>query len=176
MNVTFGAGGFRVRAGDVIPSGLDLTRVATDRLGDDPDRQKTHLLVTRETGAPTLLIAADVRPGFSAGVHLVPETSTLFVGAAEHVAVYDLETSTRKYLDVTPYAFLGWARHGAFVVMSGEFEVAAYDLYGTRVWAATIPPPWDYTVHGSEMQTIASGYREAFPLRDGPGDRSLSER
>ncbi|WP_198104516.1 hypothetical protein, partial [Clostridioides difficile] len=87
---------------------------------------------------------------------------------AESLAIYDLEKVECTHLDLTPYAFTSWSRHEDIVVMSGELEIAAYDLRGQRLWAATIEPPWDYGVQGDSMFTIAMGHKTEFPLREGP--------
>ncbi len=168
MRAEFGAGAWRVNIGDEPHQGLDESRVVVDRLGDDDSREPVFVLVSAAARAPSLLVVGRVRASFSPGVHLVPETSTLFVGCSESLAVYDLEKSERTHLDLTPYAFTSWNRHGDIIVMSGELEVAGYDLRGQRLWAATIEPPWDYGVQGDAMFTIAMGHKTEFSLREGP--------
>ena len=168
MRVEVGAGSWQVIIGDEPPPGLDESRVTVDHVGDDDARDPFFVLVSAAARPPSLLVVGRVRESFPPGVHLVPETSTLFVGCAESLAVYDLEKAERTHLDVTPYAFTSWNRHGDVVVMSGELEIAAYDLRGQRLWAATIEPPWDYGVQGDAMFTIAMGHKTEFPLREGP--------
>jgi hypothetical protein len=168
MQVELGAGAWRVVIGDEPPAGLDESRVVVDRIGDDEARDPVYVLVSAAARPPSLLVVGRMRASFLPGVHLVPETSTLFVGCAESLAVYDLEKAERAHLDLTPYAFTSFNRHGDVVVMSGELEIAAYDLRGQRLWAATIEPPWDYGVQGDTMFTIAMGHKTEFPLREGP--------
>lgn len=175
MRVEFGAGPWCVVITPEKPKGLDESRLVVDRLGEDEERPQFSCVVSRAGGAPSLLVMGRYRDGFSPGVHVIPETDTLLVGTAESVAAYDLPTGQRRHLDMTPYSFVSWKRHGELVVMCGEVEVAAYDLQGKRVWAAPIEPPWDYGVSGETMFTIVMGHKTEFPLASGPtGDLVVS--
>lgn len=50
----------------------------------------------------------------------------LFLGVGERILAYDLNGPTRLWEDTADTGLLGWARHGAFVVMSAELELAAW--------------------------------------------------
>lgn len=176
MRVELGAGAWQVIISDEPHAGLDESRIAVDRLGDDDERQEVRILVSPAGRPPRLLVVGRVRASFAPGVHLVPETGTLFVGCAESLAVYDLEKAERTHLDLTPYAFVSWSRHDDVIVMCGELEVAAYDLTGKRLWAATIEPPWDFGVNGDTMFTIVMGHKTEFSLREGPKENLLVSR
>lgn len=176
MRVELGAGAWQVVIGDEPPRGLDETRVVVDRLGEDEERPLFHALVSAAGRPPNLLVIGRVRKSYSPGVHLVPETNTLFFGCAESLAIYDLTKSERTHLDVTPYAFNSWSRHDDVILMCGELEVAAYDLTGKRLWGATVEPPWDFGVTADTMFTIVMGHKTEFSLRDGPKDNPLVSR
>jgi hypothetical protein len=172
-----GAGGFRVVMSNDAPHGLDERRVAVDRPGSaDEDRPEVYVLVHRAGGAPTLLVVGRTREGFGCGVHVVPDTGVMFFGCGESVCAYDMATGTRLHQDITPYAFHSWNRHGEVVLMSGELEVAAFALDGTKLWSAAVESPWDYGVTGENMYTLVMGHKVEFPLKNGPGDRALVER
>jgi hypothetical protein len=176
MRVELGAGSWQVVVQNGPHHGLDESRVVVDRLGDDEERAEFHALISAAGRPPNLLVIGRVRKSFAPGLHLVPETNTLFVGCAESIAIYDLVESKRKHLDVTPYTFTSWSRHDDVIVMCGELEVAAYDLLGSRRWAATIEPPWDFGVNGDTMFTIVMGHKTEFSLREGPKDSLVVSR
>lgn len=171
-----GAGGFRVTLSEDAPVGLDERRVSVDRPSEDEDRRPVHALVHRAGGAPTLLVIGRLREGFGCGVHLVEDTGVLFFGCGESICAYDMATGKKLHHDITPYAFHSWNRHGDVVIMSGELEVAAYALDGTKLWSSVVESPWDYGVTGGKMYTLVMGHRVEFPLRDGPGALDLVNR
>jgi hypothetical protein len=176
MSFEAGAGGFRVALTTEMPQGLDERRIGVDRLSGDEEGERAFVLVHRADGAPTLLVVSHHKPTFGCGVHLVPETGVLLLGCGESVCAYDMATGNKLHHDITPYAFHSWGRHGDVVVMSAELEVAAYALDGTRLWAATVAPPWDYGVAGERMHTIVMGHRVEFSLREGPRGEPLVAR
>lgn len=159
------------------PHGLDERRIAVDRLAaEDDDRPPVYVLVHRAGGAPTLMVVGRLREGFGCGVHVVPDSGVLFFGCGESVCAYDMASGTKLHQDITPYAFHSWNRHGEVVLMSGELEVAAFALDGTKLWSAVVESPWDYGVNGANMYTLVMGHKVEFPLRDGPGEKKLVDR
>ena len=172
-----GAGGFRVVMSSDAPHGLDERRISVDRpAAEDEDRAPVYVLVHRAGGAPTLMIVGRLREGYGCGVHIVPDTGVLFFGGGESVCAYDMASGTKLHQDITPYAFHSWNRHGDVILMSGELEVAAFALDGTKLWSATVESPWDYGVSGANMYTLVMGHKVEFPLRDGPGEKKLVDR
>lgn len=108
--------------------------------------------------------------GFHPGAALVEETDLLFVGAGEWLAAYALDPPRKLWEDRTWMGFGSWKRHGDVVLMSGELELAAWDLHGNKLWARFVEPPWDYTVEAGTVQLDVMGEKTAFPLREGPRD------
>jgi hypothetical protein len=172
-----GAARFRVVLSMEAPEGLDERRIHVDRpSAEDEDGEERYVLVHRAGGAPTLLVIGHVREGYGCGVHIVGETGVMFYGCGESVCAYDIATGTKLHHDITPHAFHSWNRHDDVVIMSGELEVAAYALDGTKLWSATVESPWDFGVTGEKMYTLVMGHRVEFPLREGPGDTPLVNR
>jgi len=101
-------------------------------------------------------------------VLLVPETHILFVGAHESVLAYDLTRPTRLWTDTAEAGFHAWRRHGRVVLMSAELELVAWDIYGRKLWATFVEPPYDYTVTNDTVHLTVLDVPCSFPLSDGP--------
>lgn len=124
-------------------------------------------------GWPFLVLALRYDPphrsGFKPGVLVVPETGTLFVGAGTTLMAYDLNGPRRLWEDAADVGFWCWRRHGELVVMSAELEMAVWDIWGRKLWATFVEPPWHYTVEGGDIHLDVMGTRSRFPIRSGPG-------
>lgn len=66
------------------------------------------------------------------------------------MGAYDVLEPRRSWLDTTDSGFWGWEKHGAFLVMSAELELAAWDLLGTRSGPRSLNP------HGSTKCKMVS--------------------
>lgn len=128
--------------------------------------------VTRRSEWPPLLsVAQRYSPAgysFYPGVLLVPETSVLFIGAGERLLAYDLQTPKRLWSDTADCGFWSWQRHGAFVLMSGELEFAAWTAQGKKLWTMFVEPPWEYMVEGDMVDLEVMGNKRRFPILSGP--------
>lgn len=121
---------------------------------------------------PILVVSLRPKPGpesaFHPGVLLVPETQLLLVGAGTRLAAYNLGAARRLWVDTTDAGFWGWERHGAFLVMSAELELATWDLFGNKIWSTVVEPPWEYEVRDAIVYLDVMGQRSHFPLASGP--------
>ena len=52
--------------------------------------------------------------------------------------------------------------------MQGECELAAYSLYGERLWTTFIEPPSHFSVDGDRLNLDVMGKKPTFLLRHGP--------
>jgi len=121
---------------------------------------------------PSLVVAQRFSPseaGFSPGVLLVPETEVLFIGAGVRLLAYSLDGPARLWEDSTDAGFWCWNRHGGFVLMSGELELAAWDLRGRKLWSRDVEPPWTYEVENGLVDIRIEGFKPIFfPIASGP--------
>jgi hypothetical protein len=92
----------------------------------------------------------------------------LFLGAGEDILAYDVVKLARLWEDTAELGFWGWRRHGDFVVMSAELEVAAWDTAGRKLWTAFVEPPWSYEVVGNSVELDVMGARSSFSIAAGP--------
>jgi hypothetical protein len=130
------------------------------------------LAVQRNSDWPFLVVAQRYSPseaGFWPGALLVPETGLVFIGAGERVLAYQLEEPRRLWEDQADTGFWDWQRHGNFVVMSAELELAAWDIEGRKRWTTFVEPPWDYSVVDRFIHLDVMGKKSSFPLESGPG-------
>lgn len=149
-----------------------------------PAREEIGLIATAEQVAalavsrallrrPILLVVAGHTPWYDGhqldfGALLVPETHTLFVGALYEVLAYDLRGPTRLWLEQAEYGFWNWQRHGDYVVMAAELELAAWDLHGVKQWETFVEPPYDYTVAEGTVHLTVMDVPVSFSLASGP--------
>jgi hypothetical protein len=108
-------------------------------------------------------------PGiFDPSALLVPETKLIFIGVGERLLVYELDGPTRLWEDTTACGLLGWARHGEYIIMSAELELAAWDIYGQKRWTTFVEPPSEYWVAEGIVHIDVMGQLTSFPLDTGP--------
>lgn len=121
---------------------------------------------------PFLVVSWPLRPGpdsgFFPGCALISETQTFFVGAGSRIAAFDLARPARLWAKQTEIGFWSWERHGELVLLSGELELAAYDLRGAMKWSTFVEPPWSYRVRAGRVELEVMGKRTSFPLSTGP--------
>jgi hypothetical protein len=67
---------------------------------------------------------------------------------------------------------LGWARHGEFIVMSAELELAVWDIHGEKRWTTFVEPQWEYVVAEGLVHLDLMGQLSTFPLETGPSSLS----
>lgn len=126
---------------------------------------------------PSLVVTASYESaaGFSPGVLVAPETSHVFIGARTSVLCYQRRKSGwgRDWQRFVEVGFWRWDRHNDVVLMQAELELAAWALDGRPLWSARVEPPWDYAVSEDVVRLEVVGRVSTFPLRAGPGPRSL---
>ena len=139
------------------------------------DADGTALVVTVKRVSerwPSLIVSQRFEPGPDSGFHpgtlLIPENDLLFIGAGTRLLAYDLRAARRLWQDSAEVGFLAWARHDDVVTMTAELELAAWDLYGRKLWSTFVEPPWNYEVHGSDLVLDMLGKRSSFDLKTGP--------
>jgi hypothetical protein len=154
------------------------------RLVDEVDLSrpngKTCFLAVRQGAAwPSLVVALRYSPavaGFHPGALVVPETGLLFVGAGVRLLAYQLDPPARLWQDEADTGFWGWERHGDFVVMGAELELAAWGVDGRKRWTTFVQPPWEYAVQGDTVHLDVMGRRSSFPLATGPATDTTTAR
>ncbi|MEO7720030.1 MAG: hypothetical protein ABIY70_27905 [Capsulimonas sp.] len=138
---------------------------------DDPHGPLAFLAVRRGAGWPFLTLALRYHAtGLSVlpGALLIPETATLFVGAGLRIFAYDLNAPARLWDEELSSALWSWARHGDYVLMRAEGELAVWDLQGRKQWARMVEPPWDYWVEDGVLHLDEMGEEYTFALSTGP--------
>jgi hypothetical protein len=145
------------------------------RLLEEFDKGSTEgencfLAVQRGLDWPLLVIIQRCRlPGmFDPHALLVPETNVLFLGVGERLLGYALDGLTRLWEDSTDCGAWGWARHGDYVLLSAELELAAWDTFGHKLWTTFVEPPWTYSVFEGTVSLDVMDRKSSFPIRTGP--------
>lgn len=131
--------------------------------------------VQRGTDWPFLIVAQRYAPadfGFYPGIALIPETHIAFIGAGTRLLAYHLEPPQRLWEDTADCGFWCWRRHGDYVVMSAELELAAWDIHGQKLWSTFVEPPWEYFVANEEIHLDVMGQKHSFSLQHGPGQNT----
>jgi hypothetical protein len=54
------------------------------------------------------------------------------------------------------------------VILSAEFELAAWDVHGRKSWSVFVEPPWSYEVSVRMVELDVMGMKTRFPLDAGP--------
>ncbi len=137
----------------------------------EPEGKTCFLAVARGGAWPFLVVAQRYSPavgGFHPGAAFTPETGLLFIGAGVRLLAYQLDPPRRLWEDQADVGFWGWRRHGEFVVMAAELELAAWDWHGRKLWTTFVEPPWDYSVEGGVVRLDIMGRQSSFPLASGP--------
>jgi hypothetical protein len=145
------------------------------RLVEEFDRESTDsdncfLAVKHGFDWPMLVVIQRCRlPGmFDPHALLVPETAMLFLGVGERLLAYALNGPMRLWEDSTECGVWGWARHGEFILMSAELELAAWDIQGRKLWTRFVEPPWQYSVSEGMIHLDVMGKCSSFPIETGP--------
>jgi hypothetical protein len=147
--------------------------VVDEQSADDDDADLFVAGVCPPDGKwPSVLLALAYEPGdggFAPGLHVVPETGVMFVGAGTTLRAYRFwPTAEKLWEDAVEFGFFRWRRHGATILMSAELELAAWDITGTKLWSRYVEPPWDYTVDDQELTLDVMGAVTTFDMRTGP--------
>ena len=50
----------------------------------------------------------------------------------------------KRWEDEADTGFWNWERHGEFVIMSAELELAVWDIHGQKKWTTFVEPSWNY--------------------------------
>lgn len=138
---------------------------------DGVDGESSFIAVSSAFDWPAFVVAQRFAPcvgGFDPGALLVPETKVLFVGAGTRLLAYRLDNPKRLWNDGADHGFWGWGRHGEYVLMSAELELAAWNVQGEKLWTTFVEPPWSYRVIGDRVHLDVMGRLSTFPITDGP--------
>lgn len=152
-----------------------LGATLVDEIGSVVTAEHVNTLAVHKApfGDPILLVVVGHVPWYSGhqpnvGLVLVPETHVLFVGTSDDVLAYDLRGPTRLWREEAIDGFWGWQRHGDYVLMSAETELAAWDIHGMKQWETFVEPPYDYRVADGTVHLTVMDVPAPFPLSDGP--------
>ena len=140
----------------------------------ESDGDISFLGIIHDSDWPFLVIAQHYSPsgyGFTPGVLIVPETDILFMGAGVRLLAYDLKVPKRIWEDVAEFGFWRWRKHGEYVVMSAELELAAWTVSGQKLWSKEVEPPWDYKVESGLVHLDVMGTKTSFPIASNPSAR-----
>ncbi|HSU66382.1 MAG TPA: hypothetical protein VLJ39_05905 [Tepidisphaeraceae bacterium] len=127
---------------------------------------------------PVLVVAQRfelAEAGFDPAALLVPETKTLFIGAGRRLLAYQLEPAKRIWEETVDSGFWEWGRHGEMILMSGELELAAYDLNGHKLWNLPVQPAWDYHFDRGQIHLDVLGRRTVFSAVEGPAHAAMEK-
>jgi hypothetical protein len=150
--------------------------VARARLVEEIDLSKTDgktcfVAVKEGLGWPFLVVAQRYSPagsGFYPGVAFIPETDLLLIGAGLRLLAFRLAPPQRLWEDSADTGFWAWHRHGDYVLMAAELELAAWDTNGRKLWTTFVEPPWDFKVEGASVLLDVMGAKSSFPVATGP--------
>jgi hypothetical protein len=134
------------------------------------DGRLAFLAIALRNESPFLVVAQRYKPwgfGFNPGALLIAETNLLFIGAGTRLLASELRKPARLWEDQADLGFWHWQRHGRFVLMSAEVELAAWDTDGQKKWTTFVEPPWSYRVAGGLVQLDVMGNEETFPIETG---------
>ena len=106
--------------------------------------------------------------GFHPGIMLIPEHHLLFIGAGTRLLSYDLDSVRRLWEDQADMGFWHWKRHDDVILMSAELELAAWDVYGRKLWSTFVEPPWYVAVTNGQVELDIMGKLSTFPIATGP--------
>lgn len=109
----------------------------------------------------------DASGTFHPGFLVVPETSTLFIGAGERLLGYNIHKRERIFEDRTDYGFLRWTRHEDYVLMSAELEFGVWSKTGEKLWSVCVEPPWNFTVSDKTVELDIMGEVKKLRLETG---------
>lgn len=98
---------------------------------------------------------------------LVPETRHIFIGVGKRVSVYSWDPPEKVLTETISVGFLGWERHGQFVIMSSELELAVWNIYGEKLWSTFVEPPWDYTIENDKLHLDVMGKKSTLSPGEG---------
>lgn len=121
--------------------------------------------------SPDLVIEGNYSPssdaGFYPGLLIIPEEDILFFGAGDVVQVWNLAPYQKIDEYVPDCGFWSWSRSGDVVLMSGELELAGWDIKGKKLWSRYVEPPWYFTVHNDIVTTNVMDHEESFNIYTG---------
>ena len=151
---------------------VERARLAEQIDLSDSEGTAAFFAVGEQNSWPFLVVAQRCVPGEVSGFHpgalIVPETDVLFIGAGERILAYDLMGPSRIWEDSAELGFWSWDRFGAFVLMSAELELAAWDIRAQKHWATSVEPPWSYTIENDSVHLEVMGNKSRFPIEQGP--------
>jgi hypothetical protein len=137
----------------------------------NPPVGECFVAVKKRFDWPFLVVAQHYSPGGYAGFYpgalIVPETHLLFIGAGTRLLAYTLDEPAKLWEDSAEPGFWAWERCGEAVIMSGELEVAVWDITGQKRWTRYVEPPWSYTLDGDNMQLDVMGKQSTLSLKSG---------
>lgn len=142
----------RMQEGESAPRMADLRgpSVLVEEYGvAGDDAGICYLSVGRGLEFPFLEVLQRYSPsgvGLPVGILLIPESHRLYIGAGTRLLAYDLTQPSRLWMDEVASGFWFWSRHGSVVLMGAELELSAWDIWGRRLWSASVEPPWDIAV------------------------------
>ena len=126
------------------------------------------LAVRRQESWPFLVVAQRYQPEiFDPSAIIIPETNLLFIGAGVRILAYKLDQPQRLWEDEADTGFWSWARHGNYVIMSAELELAVWDVEGRKQWSTFVEPPWDYSVKDGVIYLEVMGKKSNLLLETG---------
>ncbi len=131
------------------------------------------LAVQKELAWPFLVVAQKYTPSGLGGSYpqalITPETDMLFLGAGERVLTYRLLPPEKVGQESAEQGFHAFERHGQYVIMRAELELAVWTIQGKKQWSQFVEPPWSYRVEQEAMSVDVIGHVLSFPLSTGPG-------
>lgn len=148
-------------------------------LGRDEPGELFFVSVSAVQHWPTLVAAQRfelAEAGFDPACLLVPETHTLFVGAGRRLLAYQLDAPKRLWEETVDSGFWEWSRHDDAVLMSGELELAAWDIHGKKLWTMPLEPAWEYHVQDGKVHLDVLGRRTVFGIQEGPQHAALEKK
>lgn len=124
--------------------------------------------VSRGTSWPFLSVAQRYKApgaGFEPGALYVSQTNILFIGAGTRLLAYRLDEPSRLWEEQTEVGFHGWTRHGDIVLMTGEQELATWDVKARLLWRIPMRDSRGFKI-AEDIVTIEGG--DSFNLAEGP--------
>ena len=140
---------------------------------EDDEGEVLYVALAKGSDWPFLITIQKYQPGPAVGFHpgilLIPETQLLLIGAGTRLLAYTWSTPKKLWEEYLLSGFWSWRHYQDIVLMASETELAAWDIYGNKLWNTAVEPPWTYSVENDDILHLhVMDVEQSFSLRTGP--------
>jgi hypothetical protein len=139
---------------------------------EDEEGELLYVALAKGAEWPFLIVVQKYQPGpkvgFHPGILLIPKTQLLLIGAGTRLLAYSWNPPKKLWEEQILVGFWHWRQFQDIVLMASETELAAWDIYGNKLWNRATEPPWTYSVENNILHLQVMDIEQSFPLRTGP--------